>query len=552
MSSPKYIAFISYAHADNVQKGQKWADWIKETIEQFPVPGDCVGKMTAQGEVPPKLPEVFLDRADLPAGGVLTTVLQESLDNARFLLLICSPRSALSHYVGLEVDHFVQTGRAAQVIPVVIDSDSDSGTEWVAGRLRKLGNEDELPLYVDFRVKEATAGRVSVVLPGWTDPSGYAERLKREKRYQAEEQQKLRAGYERDHRDARFKLLGALLGLRPRDLEDAATAEELHRKQQEILKQRKVIGLVACFGVLMSGLCAMAYHFYKIADRERSKAERSLRMIGDAHEGASRLVSDVLVELDGKLAPLGQEVLVEEARKIVEGYFDESEVPGDDAESRYMRSVTLNGRGYLALRSGKLDEAEEHFRKSLGLRQELLEPDPDKPMYLHALAVSHDNLGDVHAARAYRADASSEEAGLEFSKAAASFREGLAICMKLAAAPDAAPEWRHDLSVGHFKLGDILFEGGDKEAALGEFSRGLPLAQQVAACDPEYAKWSAHLALYHYAIGRIHAISGRDGEAMIHLGSAKTIFENLRGSGRMTSQYAKWEALLDLQRADLE
>lgn len=204
------------------------------------------------------------------------------------------------------------------------------------------------------------------------------------------------------------------------------------------------------------------------------------------------------------------------------------------------------------MRSGKLDDAEEHYRKSFDLRQALLERDPDKAMYLHALAVSHDNLGDVHAARAYRADASSDEAGLEFSKAAASFREGLAICTELAAAPDAAPEWRHDLSVSHFKLGDILFEGGDKEAALAEFSRGLPLAQQLAAGDREYAKWSAQLALYHYAIGRIHAISGRDDEALSHLGSAKSIFEDLRGRGRMTSQYAKWEALLDLQRADLE
>ncbi len=74
-----YIAFISYSHSDNVDRGRKWADWLKRGIEKYRIPRDLVGDETEDGEVPSRMPEVFLDKSDLPAGGELNEKLEEAL-----------------------------------------------------------------------------------------------------------------------------------------------------------------------------------------------------------------------------------------------------------------------------------------------------------------------------------------------------------------------------------------------------------------------------------------------------------------------------------------
>ena len=116
-----YIAFISYSHSDNVDRGRKWADWLKRGIEKYRIPRDLVGDETEDGEVPSRMPEVFLDKSDLPAGGELNEKLEEALKKSRFLLVICSPHAARSHYVDLEIACFERTHDWRRVIPIVID-----------------------------------------------------------------------------------------------------------------------------------------------------------------------------------------------------------------------------------------------------------------------------------------------------------------------------------------------------------------------------------------------------------------------------------------------
>lgn len=237
MSKSNYMHFISYAPVDNVQKAQEWADLVLTTIHDFVIPQACMGKLTGHGVVSRSMPEVFLDFADRPARGVLTTMLELALERSRYLILICSSEFAKSPYVGVEVDH--------------------------------------------FRI----------------------------------------AGYERDHRDAKFKLPGANLGLRPRGW---------RRKQSEIPLQRKVIVLVACFGVLMTAMAILFSQFYCIEARGRMKAECSLRIMESAQEGASRPRAEVPVDIKGKLSPPGPNALAHDACKIVDGSFAASEPSGDD------------------------------------------------------------------------------------------------------------------------------------------------------------------------------------------------------------------------------
>ena len=270
-----------------------------------------------------------------------------------------------------------------------------------------------------------------------------------------------------------------------------------------------------------------------------AKAERSLLMIGDAHEDASRLVSDLLVNLEDGLGNSGGAAALENARKTVGNYFDEHEPTQQDDDSRHMRSVALNQRGHFLLSQKDFAGAEKAFTASLSLRRSLAAEHPDDPLWQHNLAVSFDNLGDTHVAKAKALEAKHEAAEEEYVKALPNYRQSLAIVKPLVERDDARPVWKHDLAVGYFKVGDALYRGGDREAALKELRVGFDVAQKVAESDPDYAKWQATLGLYCLNIGRILATFGQDAEARDILKKGQAIFVRLRERKPLPANYAE-------------
>ena len=66
--SRQYAMFISYRHADNLEVGRKWANWLHEAVESYEVPEDLIGRTNLRGEsVPESLFPVFRDEEELPA-----------------------------------------------------------------------------------------------------------------------------------------------------------------------------------------------------------------------------------------------------------------------------------------------------------------------------------------------------------------------------------------------------------------------------------------------------------------------------------------------------
>ena len=282
-----------------------------------------------------------------------------------------------------------------------------------------------------------------------------------------------------------------------------------------------------------------------------AKSERSLLMIGDAHEDASRLVSDLLVNIEDGLGNSDGATALQNARKTVGSYFDEHEPTQHDDDSRHMRSVALNQRGHFLLSQKDFSGAEKAFAESLALRRSLAADHPADPLWQHNLAVSFDNLGDTHIARAKIMEANHEAAGEEYAKALPDYRESLAVVKPLAGREDARPVWRHDLAVGYFKVGDTLYRAGDREAALKELRTGFEVAQKVAASDPEYAKWQATLGLYCLNIGRILATFGEDAEARDILKKGQAIFERLRERRPLSTSYAEGLRQIEMVLKDI-
>ncbi len=112
----RYFAFISYSRKD-----ERWAKWLQTRLETYHLPA-AVRKQHA--DTPRRIAPVFRDKTDL-SGGVLREQLCNELDESRFLILICSPNSAASEWVDREVRRFVESGRAEQIIPFVVDGAAD-------------------------------------------------------------------------------------------------------------------------------------------------------------------------------------------------------------------------------------------------------------------------------------------------------------------------------------------------------------------------------------------------------------------------------------------
>ena len=527
----RYLAFISYSREDNLGVGQCWADWIQQVIQGFPVPQRFVGQRAGLGEIRAHMGDVFLDRTDLPPSQTLTDVLCEKLRQSRFLIYVGSPRAAASKYVGLEIEQFAKYHGIDRILLAPVDGDAPE--TWLHTKFIECLAGANLPTYVDFRVKDKHQDGRKFRSRGWTDPSSYSAALHKADQYNEREILRRLTTYERDHRDAKLQLLAALTGLLPRDLSGEAAAEEVKRQRAAKLK---VIAVATALGVL----AIVAFLFYLEAEQQRLKSERSLQMIGDAHERTSQLVADVLVDLREKLASSGDTRIADDAQRIVSEYFDENQPTGTDDDSIHMRSVVLNSRGYLARRAGDFEAAESFYSEALRVRRDLAAKAPGKAMFQHNVAVSLDNFGDLHAAKALVSSTAGRDVRDDYARALGYYRESLAISQKLATAPDATSHWRHDLAVSYFKVGDALYQAGDVEKAMPELQKGILVAEAVAAADPDYAKWQAHLGLYCLEIGRIQAVSARDEDARNSLERGRKIFNGLKQKGKLSQQYAAW------------
>ncbi len=283
-----------------------------------------------------------------------------------------------------------------------------------------------------------------------------------------------------------------------------------------------------------------------------ANAERSLLMIGDAHEAGSQLVSDLLVNLQSNLKkePPNPADALEKARQKVREHFDGIEPTKMDQDSVHTRSVVLNSRGYFALSQGDFAAAEKYFAESLALRRLLAAEHPENPLWQHNLGVSLDNLGDTHVRKAEDLRSTGKDALPEFAEALRNYRESFAIIRPLADRRDASPVWRHDLAVGHFKIADVILAGGDRETALAELRKGSDVAQTVAASDPEYPRWQATAGLYCLKIGQSLLSFDKVPEGVKFLKKGQAIFNRLRDRNRLTATYSQFLADIEAELKD--
>jgi len=114
----KYFAFISYSSKDT-----EWGKRLQRKLEHYRMPATLCSE---HGWQRTPIKPVFFAPTDIQPGG-LTEELQERLRASRNLIVICSPNSAKSEWVGKEIEFFHKLGRTKQIHFFIVDGQPHSG-----------------------------------------------------------------------------------------------------------------------------------------------------------------------------------------------------------------------------------------------------------------------------------------------------------------------------------------------------------------------------------------------------------------------------------------
>ncbi len=111
----RYAAFISYSSID-----RRVGEELQKALEAYAVPAPLRGQDFGRGPVPKRIAPIFRDRWDADASADLGATLRAALQASDALVVLCSPASARSKWVGEEIREFKRQGRAAQIFPVLM------------------------------------------------------------------------------------------------------------------------------------------------------------------------------------------------------------------------------------------------------------------------------------------------------------------------------------------------------------------------------------------------------------------------------------------------
>lgn len=437
----RYRAFISYSHQDKAS-----AAWLHRALEGFRIPGKLVGKATPIGLVPERLTPIFRDRDELPASGNLGAELTAALQNALFLVVLCSPAAARSRWVNEEIRTFKVTHGADRVLALVI-----AGQPNAPDALAEL---ECFPPALRFQVDAdgTVTDRLAEPIAADLRAEGDGRRL------------------------AKLKLIAGLTGLRLDEL-----------VQREAQRRARRLTMIAT-GSLIGMACAIALALY--ANSQRIAANEQ-RVLAEKEATTARAVSNFLVNAfrlanpatDNPRTITALTILDRGARQV------RQDLAGQPAVQARL-SATM-GRAFNNL--GLFERTQATISENMGA---IGQAGPDGAEALTALAVAQFQEGDfdtaVETARraaaqladtpgynAVRAEAALVEARVRYAEGAtkdglAAFDRALALFRQ---APEAEPT---RIVVALQGKGMLLSDDGQYDAAEAALNEALEINRRVS------------------------------------------------------------------------
>jgi hypothetical protein len=288
-SSRRYAMFISYRHADNLEMGRKWATWLHETVENYEVPADLIGKTNLRGEtVPASLYPVFRDEEELPADADLSTNIRRALENSGLLVVLCSPRAVQSRFVADEIRFFKEIGKSGRILALMIDGEPNASDD--PEKIARLGAAAEcFPEPLRFGVPDERgnidwSARTEPIAAdcrpggrpeqGWTTAAAYEEWLEKQPGLSRAERTHAVREYTERLELAKLKVIAGALGVPLGELTQRDKARQLLKAKR---RARVLTSLSVLFAIL-AGAAGVSGWFAnekrKDADAQRNEADR--------------------------------------------------------------------------------------------------------------------------------------------------------------------------------------------------------------------------------------------------------------------------------------
>lgn len=142
----KYFAFISYNYKDVA-----WGKRLQKKLEGYKLPATLCSE---RGWNRKPLRPVFFAPTDIQPGE-LTAELQERLKASRHLIIICSPNSAKSKWVGEEIAYFHSLGRTNHIHFFIVEGvphSNDAETECFNPIINTLGINEILGANINEKI----------------------------------------------------------------------------------------------------------------------------------------------------------------------------------------------------------------------------------------------------------------------------------------------------------------------------------------------------------------------------------------------------------------
>ncbi len=142
----KYFAFISYNAKDTA-----WGKRLQRKLEHYKLPSVLCRE---HGWRRKPINPVFFAPTDIQPGG-LDEELRARLRASRHLIVICSPNSARSEWVGREIEYFYSLGRPKNIHFFIVDGvpgSGDEATECFNPAVKRLGIPEILGANVNEKI----------------------------------------------------------------------------------------------------------------------------------------------------------------------------------------------------------------------------------------------------------------------------------------------------------------------------------------------------------------------------------------------------------------
>lgn len=179
-----YLAFISYQRKD-----EAIAKRLQHTLEFYNLPIAVIEKHPGLKE---GIRPIFVDMTELGDEPFLKPAIEKALKESRFLIVICSPKSAKSKWVNKEVQYFLQLKRTKRIIPFIIEGTPNAQVEdeeCCTPLLKKLLCEREL---LGLNINEMGFDAAAVKVVSRMFHVGFRTLWNRYEKEKEEEQRKLK------------------------------------------------------------------------------------------------------------------------------------------------------------------------------------------------------------------------------------------------------------------------------------------------------------------------------------------------------------------------